>query len=112
MATSNIEMEGLEENKIETNKTINMYKNIKAFLKLIKSNRIITPYDAIDIADEINRLEGISKGFRKVQVEVRIANFFPIASYMVPQAIYNLFDNYNNTWSDLDVYEKRSTISY
>lgn len=109
MAIGNIEMEKhIDYDKTHTNQVIDMYKNINAFLKLIKNNQAITPYDAIEIANDINCNEGISKGFRKIQVEIRIADFFPIPPYMVPQAIYSLFDNYNHTWRDLDIYEKEA----
>lgn len=108
IAISNIYMERIENPTIYINQIMNMYENINAFLKLIERDRMVTPYDAIEIANDINHHEGISKGFRKIQVEIRIADFFPIPPYMVPQAVYSLFDNYNHTWRDLDIYEREA----
>ncbi len=68
----------------------------------------ISPYDLIEIANIINN-GFYPKGFRKTQVNVRKANnFFPIAAKNVPNAIYSLFNAYNNIWNDLDVYEKEA----
>ena len=46
----------------------------------------ITPFDLIEVGDNINKTQGIAKGFRKIQVDIKKADFFPITSYMVPQA--------------------------
>ena len=108
MASTNLDMEEQEANKTLHNKTVNMYENIISFINLINKNQNITPFDLIEVANDINKNQGINKGFRKTQVEIKKASFFPIAAYMVPQAIYALFDNYYTTWDNLDVYEKEA----
>ena len=106
MASTNVKMEEIAKTKKE--QTINIYENIISFIKLIDQNKEITPFDLIEVADNINKTQGITKGFRKIQVDIKKADFFPIAPYMVPQAVYSLFDNYNNTWKDLNVYEREA----
>lgn len=106
MASTNVKMEEIAKTKKE--QTINIYENIISFIKLIDQNKEITPFDLIEVADNINKTQGIAKGFRKIQVDIKKADFFPIAPYMVPQAVYSLFDNYNNTWKDLNVYEREA----
>lgn len=106
MASTNVKMEEIAKTKKE--QTINIYENIISFINLVNQNKEITPFDLIEVADNINKTQGITKGFRKTQVDIKKADFFPIAPYMVPQAVYSLFDNYNNTWKDLNVYEREA----
>lgn len=69
MASTNVKMEEIAKTKKE--QTINIYENIISFIKLIDQNKEITPFDLIEVADNINKTQGITKGFRKIQVDIK-----------------------------------------
>lgn len=105
----NLEMEDSNTEMTNPSRAIEIYTNMKAFLSLIEKNPDkISPYDLIDVANIINN--GIyTKGFRKTQVNVKIAkSFFPIPAKDVQGAIYSLFDSYYNIWNNLDIYEREA----
>lgn len=108
-AIANLQMEDNQTELLSPKRTHEMYNNVIAFDNILSKNPDrISPYDLIDIADDINT--GIyTKGFRKTQVDVKKAtNFYPPSPSMVPQAIYSLFNNYHNVWTDLPVYLKEA----
>lgn len=107
----NLEMEDPKTEITNPARAVEMYGNMNAFLKLIKSNpEKITPYDLIDISDIVNN-KMFARGFRKTQVDVKMAkNFFPISPREVPSAVYSLFDTYHNVWDKLEVYEREARL--
>lgn len=113
MAYCSLEMESNNVNVSTTKSTIEIYNNIKAFVKLIKDNKErLSPYDIAAIADIINKdLNYFSNGFRKVQVEVKKAQyFFPVPACEVIPRMYSLMDNYYNVWNILPIYEKEAKL--
>lgn len=112
-AIANLEMENNQTDVTMPNRTIEMYNSMHAFMKIIEKNpERISPYDVIDIADDVNKdLNFFDHGYRKTQVEVRRATkFFPIAARNIPMKMYSLFDTYHNTWNILPVYEKEARL--
>lgn len=83
---------------------------MKAFTKLIKENpERLNPYHVISIAEIINNnLNYFDKGFRKVNVEVRGAPFFPSDAINICPEMYSLFDCYYNVWNILLTYEREA----
>lgn len=110
-AIANMEMENHKDDMLNKENTQEMFNNVIAFENILSRNPDkISPYDLIDIADDINN--GIySKGFRKTQVDVKKAeNFYPPRAVEVPQAIYSLFDSYHNIWNCLPRYNKEARL--
>lgn len=91
-------------------RAIEMYNNMKAITQLIKTNpEKLSPYDVINVAEIINQnLNFFDRGFRKVQVEVRGAPFFPTAPKDITSEMYSLFDCYYNVWNILPAYEREA----
>lgn len=109
----NLEMEDEKIDVSDSRRAIEMYNNMNAFMTLIEKNvDKITPYDVIDIADNVNKnINYFDKGFRKTQVNVKCAkNFFPIEAKNITYKMYSLFDTYNNIWYDLPIYEKEARL--
>ena len=108
-AMANLEMEDKETDMLSPKRTQEMFNNVIAFENMLARNpEKISPYDLVDIAEDINT--GLyTKGFRKTQVDVRKAkNFFPPSARELPQRMYSLFDTYHKIWLDLPVYEKEA----
>lgn len=91
-------------------RAIEVYNNMNAFLKIIRKNpEKLSPYDVIEVADDVNRnLNFLSKGFRKVNVEVRGAPFVPVEAKNIRAELYSLFDCYYNIWNILPSYEREA----
>ncbi len=110
-AIGNLEMEDSKTEILYPNRTQEMFNNLNAFDNILAANpEKISPYDLIDIADDVNKNVGFyDKGFRRTQVEVvRAQNFFPPAGKDVAPAIYSLFNGYHKIWFDMPVYEKEA----
>lgn len=108
-AIANLEMEDNKTELLNPQRTQEMYNNVIAFEDILSKNPDkISPYDLVDIADNINM--GIyTKGFRKTQVDVKKATkFYPPSPVEVPQKLYSLFDSYHKIWSDRPIYEKEA----
>lgn len=97
-------------NLTSKSRAIEMYNNMKAITQLIKNNpERLTPYDVIDVAEIINQnLNFFDRGFRKIQVEVRGAPFFPTVPKNIVPEMYSLFDCYYNVWNILPAYEREA----
>ncbi len=93
-----------------TKRAIEIYNNMEAFSELIRKNPYkLSPYDVINIAEIVNKnLNYFDKGFRKVNVEVRGASFFPVDAKNIIPDMYNLFDCYYNIWNILPPYEREA----
>lgn len=103
----------IEDNQTDltsSKRAIEIYNNMNAFLNIIKRNpEKLSPYDIVDVADDVNKnLNFLSRGFRKVNVEVRGAPFIPTDSKNIMEEIYSLFDCYYNVWDILPVYEREA----
>ena len=110
-AIANLQMEDSVTDLLSSTRTQEMFNNVIAFENvLLRNPEKISPYDLMDIADDVNA--GIyDRGFRKTQVEVRAATkFFPPSPREVPQAIYTTFDKYHNLWVNLPVYEREARL--
>lgn len=110
----NLEMEDSKTEITDSNRAIEMYNNMNAFMKLIERNPDkLTPFDVIETADLVNKdIEFFQKGYRKTQVDVKKAKyFFPVPAREVPSKMYALFNAYNNIWCDLPVYEKEARFN-
>jgi len=92
------------------NRAIEVYNNMKALTQLINNNpEKLNPFDVVNVASIINQnLNFFDKGFRKVQVEVRGALFFPTCPMQIVPEMYALFDCYYNIWNVLPVYEREA----
>ena len=104
----NLEMEDSKTEITDSNRAIEMYNNMNAFMDLIERNPDkLTPFDVIETADLVNKdIEFFQKGYRKTQVDVKKAKyFFPVPAREVPSKMYALFNAYNNIWCDLPAYE-------
>ena len=110
----NLEMEDSKTEITDSNRAIEMYNNMNAFMDLIERNPDkLTPFDVIETADLVNKdIEFIQKGYRKTQVDIKKAKyFFPVPAREVPSKMYALFNAYNNIWCDLPVYEKEARFN-
>ena len=69
----NLEMEDSKTEITDSNRAIEMYNNMNAFMKLIERNPDkLTPFDVIETADLVNKnIEFFQKGYRKTQVDVK-----------------------------------------
>ncbi len=105
-----LEVEDSEFQLTEPKDAIKIYNNMLAFNSLIeKGIDKMTMSDIININNMVNKgLNYFQPGFRRVQVDVRGADFFPTAPNLVPMEMYTLFDNYYNIWNDLSVYEREA----
>lgn len=74
----NLEMEDSKTEITDSNRAIEMYNNMNAFMKLIEGNPDkLTPFDVIETADLVNKnIEFFQKGYRKTQVDVKKAKYF------------------------------------
>lgn len=111
-AIGNMEMENRTDITLPDG-TIEMYNNMCAFMNVIEKNPTkISPYDVIDIAFDVNKdISYFNKGYRKTQVEVKMArNFFPIPARDIPMKMYSLFDTYHNIWNALSPYEREARL--
>ena len=74
----NLEMEDSKTEITDSNRAIEMYNNMNAFMKLIERNPDkLTPFDVIETADLVNKnIEFFQKGYRKTQVDVKKQNIF------------------------------------
>lgn len=94
----NLEMEDSKTEITDSNRAIEMYNNMNAFMDLIERNPDkLTPFDVIETADLVNKdIEFFQKGYRKTQVDVKKAKyFFPVPAREVPSKMYALFNAYN-----------------
>ena len=110
----NLEMEDSKTEITDSNRAIEMYNNMNAFMDLIERNPDkLTPFDVIETADLVNKdIEFFQKGYRKTQVDVKKAKyFFPVPAREVPSKMYALFNAYNNIWCDLPAYEKEARFN-
>lgn len=110
-AMANLQMEDNKTDMLDPIRTHEMYNNVVAFENILaKKPERISPYDLIDIADDING--GIyNKGFRRTQVEVRKAHkFYPPSPMEVQPLVYAAFNAYHNIWIDLPVFIKEAKL--
>lgn len=78
----NLEMEDSKTEITDSNRAIEMYNNMNAFMDLIERNPDkLTPFDVIETADLVNKDIGFfQKGYRKTQVDVKKAKYFSCTS--------------------------------
>ena len=107
----NMDMEDKSTDIYSPKRSIEFFTNMKAFSEILEANpERISPYDLIDISANVNN-EAYGKGFRKVAVEVPKAKHFePMNARYIPEAMYSLFKNYHEVWTDLDVYEREARL--
>lgn len=107
----NMEMEDKKTDVSSPKRSMEFFTNMKAFNEILKANPDrISPYDLIDIANSVNN-EQYGKGFRKRPVDVPKAKHFePMNARYIPEAMYSLFKNYHEVWTDLDVYEREARL--
>lgn len=110
-ALSNLQMEDNSINVLDPKRNGEMLANMKAFKNILNEKPDkISPYDLIDISYVVNG-EQYSKGFRKTQVDVpRAKNFTPCSPSRIPEAIYSVFNAYNNIWCNLNPYEREARL--
>ena len=110
-ALSNLQMEDSVTNVLDPKRNREMMANMKAFRNILSQKpEKITPYDLIEISYNVNN-EQYTKGFRKVPVEVpKAKNFEPVSPKRIPEAVFSVFNAYNNIWCDLDTYEREARL--
>ncbi|MGI6329619.1 MAG: Fic family protein [Bacilli bacterium] len=106
----------LEDDKVlvsNPKRAIEVYNHMQALkycLNMVKDkNNRLTPYQVQRIHEIINKdINFFPKGYRKTKVIIGNNSFIPEQPSKIPLKVMCLFDNYYNTWTFRDVFEKEA----
>lgn len=104
---TSMELESDKNKETINNKKRNLLSAFKYALKI--KNHPLTIWEIQNLGMLINDNEGITSGFRRINVSAGAkATFTPVSHKEIINRLYYLLDSYKNIWCDLNVYEREA----